>query len=237
MGYVLNMAITTKKLLTIFVLFFWVALLVLKHINLHDQPITHKNTKPQHWLQPISLNDQYPQLIGNENWSLEFSNIERIINRLELDAKNNLVINSGLNEKLLSILSNLDESLSDKQWQRLQFLLIKSLGQSTAEELYTLINSYHHYQQQAHKYAHTVQKANKTEKLALLKNSHNMYIHLQNQYFGPDIAEALFDKKNKVTRYLNSIRIINMDDSLTPSQKKEQLALLSSHYKQSLTQR
>jgi lipase chaperone LimK len=65
----------------------------------------------------------------------------------------------------------------------------------------------------------------------------NMLIKMQLRYFSRDTAVKLFDKKNKTTHYLNSIRIISMDKTLSNIEKKARLSKISNDYKRSLSQR
>lgn len=236
MGAILNQDRVTHKIFSLSVLILLIIFVVSKHLDLHRPP-TANNPLSHQWLQPTELNAQYPQLISERHWALDFTQIEHIINNLESDSNHRLLINSDLNDKLPQILLALDDTPSQTQWQRLHFLINKSLGDNMGNELYTLLTKYYLYQQQVTQYAHQIQQSNAQQKRVLLSNHHQLHINLQSHYFGADTASKLFNKKNKVAHYLNSIRIINMDDSLTNQQKKEQLALLSKHYKQSLIQR
>lgn len=208
-----------------------------KHLSLHTNTLTLGESDPQTWIQPEYLNAQYPTLISKNTWSLSFTQIESIIQTIPLDSNQKVIITSDLTEKLSQILFQLGSKPESTQWQRLEFLLTKQFGENPGKELHQLIANFYYYQNESMAYSNKIKLANNTEKKSLLENSMNMLIKMQLRYFSRDTAVKLFDKKNKTTHYLNSIRIISMDKTLSNIDKKARLSKISNDYKRSLSQR
>jgi hypothetical protein len=201
--------------------------------------VTAKQQPPtaNHWLQPEFLNDRYPQLIGSNDWQLDFMTIEEKISKLKLNSDHSLLINGDTADILQLINIELSENIPDKQWQRLRFLLIKSLGDNAGESFYKLVNAYYSYEKAQQSQWLKIKTSSPNEKFELLKRQNINIRKIQAQYFDPEIASKLFHEKNQTTDYLNSRRIINMDKNLSSEQKKHQLSILVKIYKESLGNR
>jgi lipase chaperone LimK len=225
-----------SKILSIAALILLLCFVAFEHIRLHDNPQPKHQTSVNNWHQPTQLNALYPQLISDRNWQLDFIKIESVINNLEINDKHEILINSDTADKLQLIIPLLGENPSNKEWGRLEFLIIQSLGKKNGQQFYTLVNGYFNYQKNQIAYLDEIKYAEPNDKLALLKNSASYYAKIQSQYFGKTTAQQLFDRKNKTTNYLNSRRIVSMEKGLSKTQKKEQLTRLAKNYKQSISQ-
>lgn len=225
------------KYINILVLILLLGFVVLKHLELHSHTLTLEESASKTWLQPKYLNTQYPVLISNNTWSLSFTHIEAIIKTIPLDSKQKLNINSDLTEKLPQILFQLDSKPESTQWQRIKLLLTKQFGEKTGRELHQLLTNFYYYQKESMAYSNKIKLANDHEKKALLSRRMDQLNKMQIRHFSRNTAMKLFDKKNKTAHYLNSIRIINMDKTLSNTEKKERLSILSKNYKHSLSQR
>lgn len=225
-----------SKLLIITALFVVLYFVASAHMRLHDTTQSKPQTSINSWHQPSQVNAIYPQLISDTNWRLNYIKIENVINNLEFDDKHEIRINSDTADKLQLIIPLLGDTPSNKEWDRLEFLIIQNLGEKNGSLLYTLVSSYFNYQQDQIAYLDKIKFAEPNEKLTLLKNSAAHYANIQSHYFGKNTAEQLFDRKNKTTNYLNSRRIVVMEKGLTQTQKKETLTRLAKSYKQSISQ-
>ena len=227
---------TQSKILSITLLFCVCLFLVLKHINLHmDDSFGALSTADQ-WQQPSILNEQYPQLISKHTWVIEFNEIEKIIKRLEIDSNHDLVINFDTTDILKRVIFELQAELTGEQWQRVEFLMQKSLGGRNGKVFYGLVNAYYLYQKEYLAYLKAVNHSTAIEKLALLKSGEVKQLNMQSKYFGTDAAIKLFSRGNATTNYLNARRIVNMENGLSNTEKKNILLLLSDNYKKTVSQ-
>lgn len=206
------------------------------HIGLRENPPSHNKKDTNHWLQPSELDKQYPQLISRNNWVLDFIKIEEIIKGLQLNSNKQILITDDMTEKLQLITAQLDHNLANKEWKRLQFLIIQSLGDNTGKTVYELVDNYYHYRKEEASFIDKIKQANNSDKLSLLKASKEKYHQLQIHYFGIETAKKLFNRQNKTTNYLNSRQIVILEKGLNHTQKKDRLLQLSNVYKQSLMQ-
>lgn len=225
------------KCINILALTLLLGLVTSKHLDLHSNPLALEESGSQTWIQPEHLNAQYPTLISKNTWLLSFTHIESIIKTIPLDSNQKFTITSDLTEKLSQILFQLDSKPESSQWQRLEFLLTKHFGEKSGHKFHQLLTNFYYYQNESTAYSNKIKLANETEKKYLLENSMDVFIKIQLRHFSRNTAMTLFDKKNKTAHYLNSIRIINMDKTLSNTEKKERLSTISKDYKRSLSQR
>ncbi|MFT5593782.1 MAG: hypothetical protein ACI8SR_002168 [Oceanicoccus sp.] len=206
------------------------------HIGLRENPPSNNKKDTDYWLQPRELDKQYPQLISRNNWALDFIKIEEIINGLQFNSNKPILITDDMTEKLQLITAQLDHALATKEWKRLQFLIIKSLGNKNGNTVYELVDNYYHYQKAEVSFIDKIKQADNSDKLRLLNASKEKYHQLQIHYFGIETAKNLFNRQNKTTNYLNSRQIVILEKGLNRIQKKDRLLQLSNAYKQSLMQ-
>jgi hypothetical protein len=234
--YVINL-----KIIVLLALLFFI---VMAHIGLRNShpsntaisnsATTNKQLpSSSYWLQPAYLNDLYPQLIGSNDWQLDFMIIEEKISNLKLNNDKNLLINADMVDILQIINLELPKNISHKEWQRIQFLLVKGIGNNIGESFYKLINAYYLYDQEKKLQTVKIKNIELNEKIDFIKSQNVNNRKTQAHYFGSETAVKLFSKKNQITEYLNSRRIINMNKSLSKNQKKEQLSILAENYKMS----
>lgn len=236
MLYKFSLTTIHSKFLSIVFLILTLIFVAQAHLDLRNIPPSNNEKDKTHWLQPVELNAQYPQLISKNNWKLEFIKIEEIIKDLQFSSNKELLINSDTAEKLQLITAQFDINLENKEWGRLEFLITQSLGNTNGKTFYKLVNSYYHYRKEEVSFLDRIKQADNNRKLTLLKESKETYLHLQTHYFGSNIASTLFSRQNKTTNYLNARNIIRLEQGLSNEQKKERLSLLSKNYKQSLMQ-
>jgi lipase chaperone LimK len=223
------------NIIVIFVLLFFVTK---AHLSLHQSSYSNKQSfKSSHWLQPTYLNEQYPKLIAQDSWRVDFLSIEKMVKNIDLDTKGRLLINSDTTELLQLVNFQLNENMSSEEWQRINFLFEKSLGDNVGDVFSKLVNRYYYYKQEQQSALTEINQALQDEKLLILKAyAHKNQIN-QTRYFGVDIANKLFNMKNKTTNYLNARRVVNLEEDLSPAQKKDRLVILSEIYRDSLPHR
>jgi hypothetical protein len=236
MRYYFSLKKTPLKIMGIIILIFILIFVKETHINLYKNDLFNKKENVDHWHQPISLNEKYPRLISKHTWKLEFTEIENIINSLEFNTNREILINAYTTEKLQLITSQLNQESSDIEWERLEFLLKKTLGNDNGHILYNLAKRYYFYQKDRMSHLNNIKNSESNEKLTLLKKSSSKFLKIQSDYFGMSVATQLFKRQNTTTDYLNSRKIVHMESGLSNSEKKEKLSLLSQNYKKSISQ-
>lgn len=211
------------------------AYVILNHVGLHQS--AHSDSGSQElvqWSQPNDLNEKYPLLIADNNWQFDFKRLEIILWNAKVNEAGDLLINSDTEDMLQRASDQIPASISSENLQRLLFLTQKSLPGSNGDKLSRLLGQYHAYQQDHKENLSIINKATENEKPLLLKTNLLNYKLRQVHYFGVDLAERLFSKKNITTDYINKRRLINMDGDLTKTQKEQQLSALSNKYKNAL---
>lgn len=241
MKYHLSLKIAPSRITSIILLVLILIFMIATHLNLHKKDNSDKNKNIDQWHQPIGLNDKYPILISKHSWQLEFTDIDKIIDSLEFTPNQEILINSYTTEKLQLINSQLTSSKvnqesSDIEWGRLELLIKKSLGNHNGQVLYNLAKPYYFYKKDRISHSNTINNAESSEKLTLLKNSSSTLLQIQSDYFGMSTATKLFKRQNTTTNYLNSRKIVHMESGLSNTDKKEKLSLLSQNYKKSISQ-
>lgn len=236
MQYRLSLKRTSSRITSIILLVLILIFMIATHLNLHKGGSFDKDQKVDQWHQPRNLKDKYPTLISKHNWQIEFTEIENIINSLELNANQEILINSYTTEKLQLIATQLTQEPSDFEWDRLELLIKKSLGNGNGKVLYNLARPYYFYQKDKISHLNSIKNAESSEKLSLLKSSSSKLSQIQSDYFGMSVAIKLFKRQNTTTDYLNSRKIVQMKSGLSNTEKKEKLSLLSQNYKKSISQ-
>ena len=189
------------------------------HDNAHDD---YDRFAAVQWRQPSIVEEQFEGAIANNIWHFDYAQIETILWRSQVSESTAYTINSQTQRLLELIVAQLPKKLSEQQLQRLKILSQKSLPSSHGESFSELLIDYYFYQQE-----HQII-------LAELKTSQIDIRRLQEQYFGAQIASQLFSRKNMITDYLNARRIVNMDASLTATQKAMQLKTLQDEHRAEL---
>jgi hypothetical protein len=186
------------------------------------------------WLQPECLDSEYPRLIGNNTWPINYANIERMLWESKVRNSQRLLVDSETADLLQRITAELPDTLKSNDMKRLRFLVEQSLPGKNGEELANLVNAYYLYQKEYQINLNLLKEAKGAEKLSRLKllNANNKV--LQTQHFGVELAALLFKKKNITTDYLNYRLLINMDTSLSSAQKRNQLLVLKENYEKNI---
>lgn len=236
MQYKLDLNESKYQVLTILLIVIIFITLIIKHIDLRNSRKFDKVISGDQWYQPSILNERFPQLIGKHDWGFEFNKVENIIRDLEFDADDKLIINHHTIEKLKLVLFELNEPLLDIQWNRIKFLMQKSLGDRNGKKFFNIVKKYYFYHKEHVRYKNIINRSNYNDKLTLFKKSHTKNLAMQEKYFGIDIAKKMFSRVNTTTNYLNARRIINMDNKLSNKKKKERLLSLSTSYKITISQ-
>jgi hypothetical protein len=203
------------------------------HYSLRENAQTTESLQV-YWSQPAMLDEPFPQLVGPNNWQLNYAQIEEILWQLKLDDYGKLVINSQTAERLHQVSNLLPFDMNTKEWQRLIFLLDKSFYGGSGEQVFTLLKNYFFYQQQYNLSLSAVQHTKGNKQLELIKVTGADNKQLQVECFGSELAAKLFTKQNITTDYLNKRRGIKIDPSLTSTQKKQQLLVLEDRFKNQL---
>jgi hypothetical protein len=203
------------------------------HYNLRENAQTTESLQV-YWSQPALLDEQFPQLVGPNNWQLNYAQIEEILWQSKLDDDGKLVINSQTAERLHQASNLLPFDMTTKEWQRLIFLFDKSFYGGPGEQFFTLLKNYFFYQQEYNLSLSFVQHTKGNKQLELIKVTGADNKQLQAQYFGSELAEKLFTKQRFTTDYLNKRRGIKIDPSLTSTQKQQQLLILEDNFKNRL---
>jgi hypothetical protein len=226
----------SSRIISIILLVVILIFITSKHIDLHKDDSVDKMSIVEQWHQPITLNNTYPLPISKYTWALEFNEIEEVINRLEFDSNEEILINAYTSEKLQLVISQLNRTSKDIEWDRLEFLIKKNLDNNNGDIFYNLVRSYYFYHKDESSHLNRISNAETSEKLDLLKNSSNELLKIQSSYFGYRIAAKLFKRKNITTSYLNARKIISLENGLSRSEKKDRLLRLSKNYKKSISQ-
>ena len=184
------------------------------------------------WLQPETLNEKFPTHIGKHTWSFDYAEFERVLWRSSLQFSEKFTIDSDTLTLLEQLSVLLPEFLNEEDIERLKFLTKKSLPQSNSLNLTKLVISYRRYEESYLAYQADIKQAKGQSKYELIKASQKVNKKLQVQFFGEVIAKKLFEKKNKVVNYLTQRQLINLDETLTQTQKTQQLLELKKKYQE-----
>lgn len=236
MKHSLSLKKSSSRIISIILLALILIVISKAHLDIHNGDAFNQNSNSSQWQQPIDLHQQYPTLISKHTWTLEFTEIEKIINSLELSPSQKILINSYTADKLQGITSQLNSESSNIEWYRLELLIKKSLGNDNGDLLTSLVKAYYFYQKDRTVHLNSINNSDPRERLSLLKDSSGTLFNIQSNHFGSHIATRLFKRKNTTTNYLNHRKIVHLDNRLNNIEKKEKLLLLSNNYKQSISQ-
>lgn len=232
----LSLKKSSSRIISIILLFFILIIISGAHLGIHNSDTFNQNSNSSQWQQPIDLHQQYPTLISKHTWKLEFTEIEKIINSLELSPRREILINSYTADKLQGIILLLNPESSNIEWHRFELLIKKSLGNEGGDLLTSLVNSYYYYQKDRTAYLNGINNSIPSERLSLLKDSSSTLLNIQSNHFGSRVATRLFKRQNTTTNYLTQRKIVHLNDRLNNVEKKDKLLLLSNTYKQSISQ-
>ena len=200
------------------------------HYNLHENTQTRESIQV-YWSQPVLLDEQFPQLLGHNNWQLNYAHIEEILWQSKFNVSGELVTDSQTAERLHQASILLPVEMATKEWQRLAFLLDKSFSGRVGGQLFRLLKDYFLYQQEYDLSLSTAYYTQENKQRKLIPFTGADKKQLQAQHFGIELAEKLFTQKNITTDYLNARRVVRMDLSLTTTQQQQQLLALEENYK------
>lgn len=225
------------NVLTFIALLLVLSLIIKLNINFHnDVHIAYNAKRKVEWREPAALKVEFPTPIGNKVWVQEYHQIEKILWRAKADPHNNLIINSETLALLQQAAALLLEDLSDKELERLNHVLNKSIPGGKGLELARLLICYASYE---HHYKANVVAINSVkgrDKKKLLMANEKVSEELQIRFFGKEKAQKIFSKQNKTLNYFNQRSLINMTEELSLIQKKQQLLLLQKAYQTSINE-
>jgi hypothetical protein len=207
-----------------------------KLAGLHDNAhVGYSYNANIEWLQPRTLNQQFPLSISNTNWHFDFVDIESILWLSKVDTYGELVIDAETLSLLERVSNRLPNTLSESEWQRLDLLINKSMPVKQAQQLASLLSNYQAYQQNYTSSLELINIASVEKRLVLLQAEEINLERRQQRYFGINVATKLFSKKNLTTSYLNQRRITSMMPGISISQKTIMLEKLNNRYKNAIS--
>lgn len=212
-------------------------------IGIHEQ--AHRDYKPNdsvQWRESFDanvessqmLNTQVRRPIGNAVWDFQYSPIIQILWRAPLNSDNELVANSETLALLKRASAVLPQTISSEEFQRLDFVIRKSMPSSAGTELANLLKRYYFYEQENMAALQLINSVDNKQKRALLVSAKQSSEERQVRFFGENIAMELFSENNKTQNYLNARRMINLSETLSAKEIKERLDQLQNAYRRSL---
>ncbi|MBF7073506.1 hypothetical protein ISG33_08875 [Glaciecola sp. MH2013] len=212
--------------------------LVYAHIQLHQTAhLGHGDAASREWRQPDELNDNFPMPVGSAQFTLDFSLIEERVWRADLstiiDSQSDVdsAHRKSVDGSLLSLLEDISALYSEDEISRLQLLIKKAKPGNSGETLAGLLMQYRAYSQQEAGIEEEIAKANKQQKVGLLKDYPQRINALQRKYFGEAVAYSLFARQNISKRYLYKRQMINLQTTLSEDKKYQALKEAEASYR------
>ncbi len=212
------MGLSSRK----FVLVIVVALTLSVHWVLHRQPLGSHADAPV-WTQPTSLSSLFLNPISINEFQFDYESAEQILLALEQNSQGELILNHYSASVLEAALSSLPDNLSSADLQRVELLIIKGLPGRAGPQLANLVSNYYAYQVALDK---TQALSDGDSRELRFEQS----VLLQEQFFGEDVKQRLFGKRNRLNRYLFARKRINEDRLLDAMQKKKELSILKRQF-------
>jgi hypothetical protein len=204
------------------VLFIVVALTLSVHWALHRQPLGSPAASLI-WTQPSSLGSLFANHISPNEWPFDFESAEQILLALKQNSEGELILNHYSVSVLEAAVRSLPDNLSGVDLKRVELLIIKGLPGRAGSELASLLSNYYGYRA-ALENAKTLSNSDSQE----LKFEQSVL--LQEQFFGEDLTQRLFGKRNRLNGYLFARKRINEDPLLDAMQKKKELSILKRQF-------
>ena len=214
-----------------------VAMLIDLHDQAHDE---YKPNEPVHWREPFNadvnqaLKSQLTKPIGNSVWDFQYTSLIQILWRAKVNDQDELVIDSEALELLKRASAALPQALSSEEFQRLGFVIKKSIPSSAGKELANVLNQYYLYDQENMTALQRINSVDDDLKRVLLASAEQNTEERQVRFFGKSMARKLFSEHNRTQNYLNTRRLIKLSELFTATQKKEHLDELRNDYQKSL---
>ena len=145
-----------------------------------------------------------------------------------------MVIDSEALELLNRASAALPQALSSEEFQRLGFVIKKSIPSSAGKELANVLNQYYLYDQENMTALQRINSVDDDLKRVLLASAEQNTEERQVRFFGKSMARKLFSEHNRTQNYLNTRRLIKLSELFTATQKKEHLDELRNDYQKSL---
>jgi hypothetical protein len=193
-----------------------------------------KRNSSIHWLQPGQLQENISQVISNQQWSINFANIESILWQSNLNQQSSFDLSWKTSELFDKILSELPNNLTENDKNRLSFLIKQSTSIPEVEIFNDLLLSYYQYHQDYNATLEAINNAIGDKKLQRLSEQSKKVKALQYTYFKPKIAELLFSKKNTLNTYFNQRLLVVLNKNLSSADKKQKLSQLKKGYQASM---
>lgn len=207
-------------------------------INVHKaSSATLSSDSPVPWLSPKAINraDHFDSTaIGAGQWQTDFYQLESIWGKISVSEDLDIVVDADTETQLQKIVGVLGEDLSSQEWSRAEWLINKHYARPTAAQMTVLIVNYHGYTQTYQISRAQIARAKGAQKAQLLQEHRHEDKQQQVQFFGFEIAQKLFAKRNHTRDYFTERQLINLDSALTEQQKRNQRALVERRYKSGL---
>ena len=212
-----------------------------KHEGTNYNPSTYHKSSIKQWLQPSSIDNDFPLPISNKIWSIHYTSIEKILRTSNVSNGGTLLINAETLDLLKRVHAKLssnihtsnasDVFLNETDLGRLSFLINQSFPKLDGDQFIGLLTRYALYDKAHISLLKSIKQASGEKKIALLKTNRLNKALLQDQHFGSKLAKILFQRKNLTSNYLNDRLLINMSEHLTSTEKKRKLSDLEKIYK------
>ncbi|MDC0603006.1 hypothetical protein OAP14_08270 [Aliiglaciecola sp.] len=211
------------------------AMLAIEHYNLHQA--STDMSKSAAWIQPEEANQMHnmgSSIIGTGIWQTDFYQLESILGNMTILDDFGIQIDADTETQLQKISGVLGQNLSAQEWSRAELLIDKSYPPKTALKMISLIDNYLRYTQTYLTSREQIKSAEGLQKQRLLKVHRHNDKQQQLLFFGDEVAQKLFVKRNHTLDYFAQRQLINLDNTLNDQQKREQRALVERRYKNGL---
>lgn len=191
----------------------------------HERDLAFPQTAHQ-WQQPSAVTAAFPQPVSATQWSLDFIALEQPLWRALQQHGDDAITESWL-ATLDSMIAVLPESVSAQQWQRLQFLLLKSVPGEQGRQLAELLPRYYRYRAD---WADLQQQPARFSGIEQLKFRRQQVQQLRAEVLGAAWHKRLFSVQERTAWYLLQRMQLRNDRSLGEEERRQRLKALDHEY-------
>lgn len=176
--------------------------------------------------QPAEIADQ-----SNEETDLnipfQLEQVAYALSRVDVDENGDLVINEAAQTVLEQAFLDARVTMDEQQLEELKAMIEAGLDGPAGTQAVEVAEKYYRYSNAFREISDTLAMRSDT---GSLRNDYEQVTRLRRTHLGPELAEQLYGREEKLTRYTLEVMEIQADPDLTPEQRAEKQEALFARY-------
>lgn len=161
------------------------------------------------------------------NVPFELEQVAYALSRVEVDENGDIVINEAAQTVLEQAFLDARATMDEQQLEELKTMIAAGLDGQAGSQAAEIAEKFYRYSNAFREISDTLAVRGDPESL---RKDYDQIARLRRTHLGPELADELYSREEKLTRYTLEVMEIQADEDLSPEQRSERQEELASRY-------